>query len=324
MDFRGEPGIIAQHIDDHGHIDVARFKNGLAVIQSLHFGEFINVLFDKIGELPDQSSAFAGGKLTPCAARIFEGLPGGGYCAIHVIGGSLSNLREHFCRGRIDGIEHLRSLEPLPVNQQATRLDLHFARCEHSSSSTRDCLPHFALKFAGRFSTYAARPSLASSLWNKSCWFSRSTARADSIGISHPVCTARLMRPTAFAALFGGQNCRAYSMIFSMKPSRSKMSFTMPSSCASSNEKVLPVTISSMALLFPTSRESRCVPPVPGRTPRFTSGNPILPASLRAIRMSAAMAISSPPPTQCPLMAAITSLGVCSKRSNISLAWRQK
>ena len=47
----------------------------------------------------------------------------------------------------------------------------------------------------------------------------------------------------------------------------------------SSNEKVLPVTISSMALLFPTIRDRRCVPPVPGSTPRFTSGRPILPAS---------------------------------------------
>ena len=53
------------------------------------------------------------------------------------------------------------------------------------------------------------------------CWFSRSTASADSIGISQPVCTARLIRPTAFAALFGGQNWRAYSMMFSMKLSRS-------------------------------------------------------------------------------------------------------
>ena len=39
----------------------------------------------------------------------------------------------------------------------------------------------------------------------------------------------------------------------------------MPNSCASSNENVLPVIISSMALLFPTRRDRRCVPPVPGK-----------------------------------------------------------
>ena len=43
-----------------------------------------------------------------------------------------------------------------------------------------------------------------------------------------------------------------------------------------------------------------------------------------AMRMSAASAISRPPPTQCPLMAAMTNLGVFSSRSSVSLAWRQK
>ena len=42
------------------------------------------------------------------------------------------------------------------------------------------------------------------------------------------------------------------------------------------------------------------------------------------MRRSQASAISRPPPTQCPLIAAITSLGVCSKRQSVSLAWRQK
>jgi hypothetical protein len=56
----------------------------------------------------------------------------------------------------------------------------------------------------------------------------------------------------------------------------------------------------------------RCVPPVPGSTPSETSGSPILPAPFRAMRMSAAIATSKPPPTQWPLIAAITSFGVCS------------
>ena len=39
--------------------------------------------------------------------------------------------------------------------------------------------------------------------------------------------------------------------------------------------------MSSIALLRPTSRARRCVPPVPGRTPSDTSGSPILPLPLR-------------------------------------------
>src|SRR5205814_6666460 len=81
---------------------------------------------------------------------------------------------------------------------------------------------------------------------------------------------------------------------------------------------------SSIASDLPTTRARRCVPPVPGRTPRLTSGRPTLPAFSFASRMSHAIAISSPPPTVWPLSAAIVSLGVCSRRFNVSLAWRQK
>ena len=52
---------------------------------------------------------------------------------------------------------------------------------------------------------------------------------ADSNGISAPDCTARLMRPTALAALFGGQNCLAYSCTWPMKSSPSRIESTMPS-----------------------------------------------------------------------------------------------
>src|SRR2546430_2026016 len=68
---------------------------------------------------------------------------------------------------------------------------------------------HRPLNSPTRFSTLAAMPSFASSLWNSCCCNSRSRARADSKGISAPVCTDRLIRPTALEALCGGQNCLA-------------------------------------------------------------------------------------------------------------------
>ena len=48
----------------------------------------------------------------------------------------------------------------------------------------------------------------------------------------------------------------------------------------------MPVTMSSIAFDLPTILARRVVPPVPGSTPRVTSGRPILPASLRAMRRS--------------------------------------
>src|SRR4051812_18289563 len=52
---------------------------------------------------------------------------------------------------------------------------------------------HFPENFAVLFSTYEAIPSLASSLVNRRCCNSRSSASPDSIGSSQPVCTARLI-----------------------------------------------------------------------------------------------------------------------------------
>src|SRR5579871_6612620 len=68
---------------------------------------------------------------------------------------------------------------------------------------------------------------------------------------------------------------------------------------------------------------SRWVPPVPGRTPRVTSGRPILPEPAAIIRRSHARAISSPPPTQWPLMPAMTTFGVLANLFSVSWQWRQ-
>ena len=89
-----------------------------------------------------------------------------------------------------------------------------------------------------------------------------------------------------------------------------------------------PVTMRSIAFDLPMSRGSRCVPPVPGSTPRVTSGRPIrysfFGSGLRAMnRRSHARAISSPPPTQCPFRAAMKSFGVFSNLSRVSWQSRQ-
>ena len=68
------------------------------------------------------------------------------------------------------------------------------------------------------------------------------------------------------------------------------------------DERLVPSAMSSIALARPTRRARRCVPPVPGSTPSDTSGSPILALPLRAMRRSQAIATSSPPPTQWPLM----------------------
>src|SRR5262249_13401781 len=75
-------------------------------------------------------------------------------------------------------------------------------------------LGYLPVNLAGRFSTYAVSPSFASSLWKSCCCSSRSMASASLNETSSPDWTERLMRPTAFDALLGGTNWRAYSITF--------------------------------------------------------------------------------------------------------------
>ena len=65
---------------------------------------------------------------------------------------------------------------------------------------------------------------------------------------------------------------------------------------ASSASTSLPVRIMSIALALPTSLVSRCVPPMPGMTPRVISGCPNLALSAAMIR-SHIIASSHPPPS---------------------------
>jgi len=71
-------GVITQDVDDHRHIDVARFENRLAVVEGFEFGKFVNILFDEVGEPPDEATTLAGRKLAPRTAAVFEGAPRGG------------------------------------------------------------------------------------------------------------------------------------------------------------------------------------------------------------------------------------------------------
>ncbi len=73
--------------------------------------------------------------------------------------------------------------------------------------------------------------------------------------------------------------------------------------------------MSSLARPNPTSLGSRCVPANPGVTPSLTSGCPIF-AFVEAMRMSHAIAISSPPPSANPFTAAMTGFDRFSMTEN--------
>src|SRR5690349_20882645 len=297
----GPAGVIAERLDRHPDVDL-RLEQRLAVVLGLDLGDLPGALLEQFRDAIEQLAAPPGGEITPvlrleAGARRLHG-------RVHLRLARLGDLGERLLGRGIGEAVALSGAAPLVRDQQVGL--------------------HRPLNSAMRFSTLAAIPSFASSLWNSCCCSSRSSASAVSKGISAPVWTDRLMRPTAFDALCGGQNCFAYRMTCSQNSFAGRISCTMPSSLARSNENSSPFAINSIARALPTSRASRWVPPVPGSTPRFTSGSPILPAFSLASRMSHAIAISSPPPTVWPFSAAIVSLGVCSRRLRVSLACRQK
>ena len=129
--------------------------------------------------------------------------------------------------------------------------------------------------------------------------FSRSTSRWLSMsrtrGRPRPAATARSAKRIAPAS----------------RPPSSSPSITAsisPKSSASAAAMCSPLVIISSARGTPTRRGSRWVPPPPGRMPSLTSGRPRR-ALRSATRKWQAIAISSPPPSAVPWIAATNGLG---------------
>ena len=70
----GPAAHIAEHVDGERHVRHAGDGNGLAVVDRLDLGEFLAVLFDQFGELPQQFAALGGRHLAP--GTFIEGASG--------------------------------------------------------------------------------------------------------------------------------------------------------------------------------------------------------------------------------------------------------
>src|SRR5205807_8081090 len=146
----------------------------------------------RLGALPQQGATGVewrpalGGRQLPPLLRVEAGAgrPHGG---VDLRLARLGDFGERLFGGGVGQTVALRRRPPLAPDQQVGL--------------------HRPLNSATRFSTYAAMPSFASSDWNSCCCSSRSSVRPDSNGTSAPDWTARLIRPTAFDALWGGVNC---------------------------------------------------------------------------------------------------------------------
>ena len=89
----------------------------LAVVETFEIAEFLGVLFEQIGEFPDQASAFGRGHPAPRA--IVESLARGLHCLIDIFAIAFGNLRQNFAgRGIVSGKSFSgRGIDPPSVDQ---------------------------------------------------------------------------------------------------------------------------------------------------------------------------------------------------------------
>ncbi len=98
-DFGGPSGHVAEHVDGERHVGGAGDGDGLAVVERLEFGEFVEVLFEQVAELPDEAAALGGLHAGPGA--VVEGVAGGADGAVDVFRLGLGNVGHDLAGGGI-------------------------------------------------------------------------------------------------------------------------------------------------------------------------------------------------------------------------------
>src|SRR5436190_11272500 len=105
FDLRRPAGHVAKEVDSERDIGSARHGKRLAIVEGFKFGKFFKVLLKKIGDLPYDSAAFAGGHLRPWS--LFKGSASSLYGQIYVGFVACSNVNQLFACCRIERWESL-------------------------------------------------------------------------------------------------------------------------------------------------------------------------------------------------------------------------
>src|SRR5215468_8778164 len=177
------------------------------------------------------------------------------------------------------------------------------------TSATLPWMPrsiYLPLKLGSRLAKNAWIPSEASSVLRVLRNARTSMSIALSIGASSPSSTASMMSRVAIG---GRLAIRRASALASLSVSPSFVSLlARPSATHSCAGTCVPRIRNSSAFVRPIRRGIRCEPPNPGVMPRFDSVCPMRAPSFRS-RKWQAIAISHPPPSAWPLIAAMTGFG---------------
>jgi len=132
VDLGGPSAEVAENVGHHGHVHIAGFEDGLAVVESFQLGQFVDVFLDQIADAPQNFAAFAGRHLAPRASEVVESFARRRDGLVNVLRAGFRELREHFAGSRINGVKcFARACCPLPVDEQFAGGNFRFGCGEH-------------------------------------------------------------------------------------------------------------------------------------------------------------------------------------------------
>src|SRR5438445_1866848 len=143
LDLGGPARHVAKQVRGQGHVGCFRDAERLSIVETLDVAELFSVSLQQIGELPDQTTTFRGGHLSP--RSMVEGLARGVYCLLDVVTIALCHLRQYLAGRGIVGWESLAGsgVHPLAIDQHLAgffdevrdlRMDLR-GNCDAHTSS---------------------------------------------------------------------------------------------------------------------------------------------------------------------------------------------
>jgi hypothetical protein len=122
LDLVGPTSIVPQATSGSRYIDVLGHAEGLAVVQSLNWGEEVGILLEEIRKLDQKPSAVLGCLLSPWAV---EGFAGSSYGNVDILLGSLLNSADDLLGGGVDDVKCLavNRLDEFVVDEPVSALE---------------------------------------------------------------------------------------------------------------------------------------------------------------------------------------------------------
>jgi hypothetical protein len=141
VDLVGPPGVVAQCLEGQRDVAGAGVVHGLAVVERLERGEFVDLRLDQVGQPQHDPAPLASVHARPGA--FVEGLSRRQHRGVHVGRIRFRDLCDHLLGGRVDRGEGPAAAgrRPLPVDEQLRLADLRRGRAARCYGGSHESGP---------------------------------------------------------------------------------------------------------------------------------------------------------------------------------------